>query len=140
MSLPGDRGFRFVHPDFDSGAPGLGLSDRGAQMVDGSAAVRQSILLLLSTSPGERVMRPDYGCDLRRLVFSPNDATTAGLAVHFVRQALTRFEPRVEILHLDAESHRQDPDRLDVVLDYRVRATGRTERLVYGLSLHGENA
>ena len=85
-------------------------------------------------------MRPDFGCDLRRLIFSPNDATTAGLAVHFVRQALERFEPRVEILGLDAERHSQESDRLDVVLDYRVRATGRTERLVYGLALNGENA
>ena len=53
-------------------------------------AVRQSILMLLSTRPGERVMPPDYGCPIHRLVFSPNDATTAGLAIHYVRHSLLR--------------------------------------------------
>jgi hypothetical protein len=57
------------------------------EMVAEQAAVRQSILLLLTTVPGERVMRPDYGCDLQKLVFSPNDATTHGLAIHYVRRA-----------------------------------------------------
>ena len=66
------------------------------------ASVRQAILLLLSTRPGERVMRPTYGCDLHRLVFSPNDDTTAGLAIHYVRQALERWEPRIEVIRLDA--------------------------------------
>ena len=49
-------------------------------MVQYNDSIRQAILLLFSTRPGERVMRPDYGCDIHRLVFSPNDDTTAGLA------------------------------------------------------------
>ena len=53
-------------------------------MIAGDAAIRQSIILLLTTTPGERVMRPDYGCPLHRLMFQPNDATTAGLAIHYV--------------------------------------------------------
>src|SRR5262245_66442213 len=79
------RAFQFVHPDFDvvEGHPGLQSSPTGAlATVEDEASVRQSILLLLSTAPGERVMRPDYGCDLRRLLFEPNDDTTAGLAIH----------------------------------------------------------
>ena len=68
----------------------------------GDEAVRQSILLLLSTIPGERVMRPTYGCHLHRLVFWPNDDTTAGLAIHYVRRAVERFEPRVEVIRVDA--------------------------------------
>ena len=71
-------------------------------MVDESGSVRQAILLLISTTPGERVMRPNYGCALGRLVFSPNDDTTAGLATHYVRQALLRWEPRIQILQLEA--------------------------------------
>ena len=79
--------------------------------------------MLLATSPGERVMRPEYGCLLHRVIFSPNDDTTAGLAIHYVRSAIDRWEPRIEILNLDA---RRDPDsegRLEVVLEYRVRAS-----------------
>lgn len=109
-------------------------------MVDGEDSIRQALLLLLSTMPGERVMRPDYGCDLRRLVFSPVDDTAAGLAVHYVRQAVERWEPRVEIVRLDASRNSAEPGRLDVVLEYRVRATRRTDEIGFGLYLTGEEA
>jgi Bacteriophage baseplate protein W len=115
-------------------------------------AIRQSIMLLISTRPGERVMRPEYGCDLSRLVFSPNDDTTAGLAIHFVRQAVERWEPRVEVLRVDAArgvaarfrdageaavaASGVDPaTRLEIVLDYRVRATLRADSVVIGVDL-----
>ena len=62
------------------GAGGLRLTPAGGvKMLEGDAAIRQSIVVLLSTMPGERVMRPEYGCPLHRLMFAPNDATTAGL-------------------------------------------------------------
>ena len=67
------RGWRFVHPDFDDGGEFVGLplsAQGGIGMVEGDNAVRQAILLLISTVPGERVMRPDYGCDLYQLLFS----------------------------------------------------------------------
>jgi len=128
-----------VHPDFDAGPPGLCLSASGRlERVDGDAAIRQSVLLLLSTSPGERVMRPEYGCDLRQLIFSPNDATTAGLAIHYVRQAIARWEPRVEVLKLDAGRGGKDGARLEIHLEYRVRATRRVERLGVSVDLTGE--
>lgn len=112
---------------------GEGLSvtpSGGIALVRGDAAVRQSIILLLSTVPGERVMRPSYGCPLHRLVFDPNDETTAGLAIHYVRRALTRFEPRAEILHLRATA---DEAALRIRLDYRVRASGGTDTLTLTL-------
>src|SRR5687767_9540813 len=105
MSEPLFSAILFLHPDFDRTKTGSGLSlspTGGVAMVDGHAAIRQSVLLLLSTIPGERVMRPRYGCELNRLIFQPNDATTAGLAVHYVRRAIERFEPRVEIVGLSA--------------------------------------
>ncbi len=107
----------------------------GIAMAEGDAAVRQSIMLLIATRPGERVMRPDYGCDLQRLVFEPGDETTAGLAIHYVRRALQRFEPRAEILHLDARP--SDGAVLLVTLEYRVRATQRTDSLTISLDLAG---
>jgi phage baseplate assembly protein W len=138
MPLPRYRAWRFVHPDFDAGEPasGLRISTRGrVETVDAYLSVRQAILLLLTTRPGERVMRPDYGCHLSRLVFSPNDDTSAGLAMHYVRQALERWETRVEILRLDAGRNPQDPARMDILLEYRLRATARTERLLFPLYL-----
>jgi len=118
---------------------GLSLSTGGGiEMVMDEASVRQAILLLLATRPGERVMRPDYGCDLHRLVFSPNDDTTAGLARHYVQRALERWEPRILILHLDASRVEEEPGRLEVRLEYRVKATQRTEELAFPFSLSGE--
>jgi phage baseplate assembly protein W len=140
MSVPHDRAWRFLHPDFDAPGeqPGLHLLASGRiAMAEGHVSVRQAILLLLSTTPGERVMRPDYGCELYRLIFSPNDDTTAGLAIHYVRRAVERWEPRVEVLRLDASRNEADPGRLDLVLDYRVRATQRSDQLTFPLDLSG---
>jgi phage baseplate assembly protein W len=106
--------------------------------VSGGEAVRQSIMLLLTTSPGERVMRPDYGCPLHRLLFAPNDATTAGLAIHYVRQAILRFEPRAELVRVDAGGDPLDAGRLVVSLAYRVRATGERHQLDFDVQLDGE--
>jgi len=135
------RAWRFAHPDFDleEAFPGIGISSTGGiAMVAEHAAVRQSILLLLSTTPGERVMRPNYGCDLQRLVFSPNDATTHGLAIHYVRQALQRWEPRIDILRLDAAANPGDPGRMDIMLEYRMRKTAGRENLTIAVSLTEE--
>ena len=124
---PRSRSWRFRVPRLDAppGEPvGFVLDPAGAiDTVADDEAVRQSLLMLISTRPGERVMRPEYGCDLHRLVFSPNDDTTAGLAIHFVRQAVERWEPRVEILRVDANRDPFESTRLAIVLDYRVRAT-----------------
>jgi uncharacterized protein len=117
-------GLRFVHPALDSGAAGVGIVSTPAGRLDwvqGQHTVRQALLMLLSTRPGERVMRPEYGCDLQMLVFEPNDDTTAGVVIHHVRRAIERWEPRVEILDLDASRDDRDPGRLDIVLEYRVK-------------------
>ena len=139
------RSWRFVHPDLvpaeGTRTGGLQLtSGGGLDTVAGDASVRQAILLLLSTSPGERVMRPTYGCHLRRLVFSPNDDTTAGLAIHYVRTALEAWEPRIDIVRLDAHRHPVLSEVLEIVLEYRVRETHRHDTLTYGISLSGEVA
>ncbi len=136
--MNGMRAIRFRHPDADLGGepPGLGLSAQGGlAMAEGDEAVRQSLLMLLSTIPGERVMRPTYGCHLHRLVFWPNDDTTAGLAIHYVRRAVEQFEPRAAILRVDATRDPNEPQRLDVVLAYKVRATASVDTLAVALDL-----
>jgi phage baseplate assembly protein W len=137
------RGWRFVLPELDvsGAATGLQLGRNGEiAMIEDDDAIRQSLLLLISTRPGERIMRPEYGCELHRLVFSPNDDTTAGLAIHYVRRAVERWEPRVEAVRVDATRRPDDDAVLDVVLEYRVRATRRAGRLVIPISLYEEVA
>jgi phage baseplate assembly protein W len=141
MSKARYQAWRFTHPDFsrEDEPAGLRVSARGEiDMVSDGASIRQAILLLLSTTPGERVMRPDYGCDLFRLAFAPNDDTTAGLAIHYVRRAVERWEPRVELLRLDATRNPSRPELLDLFLEYRVRATQDTEQLTFSYALAGE--
>ena len=151
MTAPQYRGWRFDYPWVTSdprqdeygqvlGGTGLGLNPSGGiDMVQNSDAVRQAILLLLSTIPGERVMRPEYGCLLHRLVFAPNDDTTAGLAIHYVRRALDQWEPRIDILKLDASRSAEAPERLDIVLEYRVRLSSSAEAVTFSLDLAGED-
>jgi phage baseplate assembly protein W len=131
--------WRFRVPPYDAppGEPvGLVMDPSGAiDTVADDEAIRQALLLLISTRPGERVMRPEYGCDLSRLVFSPNDDTTAGLAIHFVRQAVERWEPRVEVLRVDATRDPEESTRLVIALDYRIRATLRGSSVEVGVDL-----
>jgi uncharacterized protein len=135
------RAWQFLHPDIDANEEFSGLqfnSRGGVAMVQEDASIRQAIFLLLSTVPGERVMLPEYGCNIHRLIFSPNDDTTAGLAIYYVRRALERWEPRIDILLLDAQRNGENLEQLDVILEYRVKATQHVESLTFGLNLAGE--
>lgn len=141
MKGPLYRAYRFVHPDFARAGESTGLRTNlrgGIAMVEQDESIRQSLQLLITTVPGERVMRPEYGCYLYRLIFSPNDYTTAGLAIHYVKQAVDRWEPRVEVVALDAAQNPDDAGRLDVLLEYRVRATQQLDRVTVSLNLTGE--
>jgi len=100
-------------------------------------SVRQSIWIILSTAPGERLMRPDFGCGIHDLVFAVNSTRTAALAAEAVRQALIRWEPRIHLLNVRAV-----PDDTGAVLylhiDYQIRTTNTTFNLVYPFYLTGE--
>jgi phage baseplate assembly protein W len=139
MSQKRYSAWRFVHPELDPGKPGLRLTPRqGIDLVSGDDSVRQSVLLLLSTRPGERVMRPNYGCDLHHLMFSPNDDTIAAIAMRYVRQALIQWEPRIDIVSLNAARNPSEPGALIITLEYQVRTTSSVERVELSLNLAGE--
>lgn len=138
MSTARYRAWRFLFPELEQSAQASGLvlsAKGGVAMVEEAASVRQAILLLLGTRPGERVMRPDYGCDLFKLVFAPSDNTTEGLAVHYAREALARWEPRIDIAELDANVNADIPSRLDIVLQYRLRMTRQWDQAAFALNL-----
>ena len=95
------------------------------------AKIEQSILIILGTARGERVMRPDFGSRLRELVFAPLNSSTQALASHYVIEALTRWEPRIDVLSVRAEPRGTLEGILDINIDYRVRATNSEFNLVY---------
>jgi uncharacterized protein len=128
-------GFRLL--ENRTGQAGIVLTPRGSvELVSDGDTVRQAILLLVSTRPGERVMRPEYGCHIFRLAFAPNDDTTAGLAIHYVKSALERWETRIEVLKLDAQRSEEHKSRLDMHLQYRLRRLSGVEQVKLSYDLH----
>jgi phage baseplate assembly protein W len=93
--------------------------------------VEEAIRIILLTQKGERVMRPEFGSDLHRLAFAPNDAGTAGLARRYVQEALARWEPRIEVTQVTAGPDWQRPERLRIEIEYRILATNSERNLVF---------
>jgi len=143
MSAPRYTSIAFIHPDFDAaaGVPGLRITPSGRlATVTDAASIRQALLLLLSTRPGERVNRPTYGCHLFRLAFAPADDTTAGLAIHYVARAVEQWERRITVLSLDASRSPEDPEVLEVRLKYRVRTTQLEDEIAIALPVESGGA
>lgn len=93
--------------------------------------IRESIRIIVSTSKGERAMRPDFGCGIHDFVFASINMTTIGLIESSVREALTRWEPRIELLKVLVSTEESNVGRLLVGIDYRVRGTNSEFNLVY---------
>jgi phage baseplate assembly protein W len=93
--------------------------------------VRQSILIILGTDRGERLMRPDFGAGLQDFVFSPVTFTTMEQIRVRVQEALVDWEPRIEVLEVTVEAAAPLRNRLDITIHYRVRATNTLHNLVY---------
>jgi phage baseplate assembly protein W len=93
--------------------------------------IEESIFLILSTSPGERPMLAEFGCGIHDLVFDNNTPATIAAVTQSVRQALTAFEPRIDVLDVHVESRREQPNLLLIRVSYRIRANNATGNLVY---------
>lgn len=111
--------------------PGNRLSYLG-----GPEKIRQSIWLILSTAPGERQMLPDFGCGIHDLVFQANTATLRGVIQSQVRDALVRWEPRIDVLDVRVEAPLEARNYLLIRIDYRVRANNSLFNLVYPLFIN----
>lgn len=108
------------------------LDSRGRiELVHQEADVEEAIRIILMTSKGERPMRPEFGSELYRLQFAPNDAGTAGVASRYVKEALARWEPRIEVLSVHAGPDERNPAQLLIEVGYRVRATNSDRNLVF---------
>lgn len=95
------------------------------------ASVQQSIGLILATAKGERVMRPDFGCDLHKLVFAPNNGATRALAAFEVRESLLAWEPRIEVIDVNVHAGGEVGEQMLIDIEFRVRSTDNRFNLVY---------
>lgn len=118
------------------------------ELVNGSLAyasdeekIQQSIMAILGTTRGERVMRPEFGGRLRELVFAPLNSSTKSLIAGAVTDALLKWEPRVDVIEVQAEDRPTEQGAFLVNVQYRVRATNSVFNLVYPFYLReGRNA
>jgi phage baseplate assembly protein W len=103
----------------------------GLALSHGEEDIEQAIGLILATTPGERPMRPEFGCDLHDLVFDTVDAAMVGKMDMAIRAALDRWEPRIEVMEIDFDLSQTAHGELVVTIGYRVRTTNNRRNLVY---------
>lgn len=100
-------------------------------MVSEEEDVRQAILLILQTAKGERLMRPDFGCGLRKLAFAPLNTTTKTLVRKEVQDALIEWEPRIDVQEITVTNDHSTPSVLQIDIRYQVRSTNTFYNLVF---------
>jgi phage baseplate assembly protein W len=110
----------------------------GIALARGSHDIEQAIRIIMGTIPGERVMRPEFGCRIHELIFAPNNATTRGLMAHYVEQALLRWEPRITVQEVNVSSDPGHDGTLLVEIRYLIKDSHDRRSIVYPFYLTGE--
>lgn len=100
-------------------------------MGNGADDIDANLKVVLITAPGERVMRPQFGCRIWDLVFEPINANTLGLMSEAVKDAVSQWEPRVDLVDVDVVPDPAEPGRVRIELRYRVKATNDVRNLVH---------
>lgn len=106
-------------------------ADRTVSMAAYEEDIRQAILIIMGTNPGERVMRPDFGAGLNAFVFEPVTTTLLALVKTRVREALVDWEPRIDVEEVKVTTDPAERNLLLIEVSYRVRATNTLHNLVY---------
>src|SRR6478672_11827573 len=123
------KGFRFpVSLNLNGGVSSSALEEN----------VRQSIFIILGTAPGERINRPKFGCRIHDLMFAPNNDLTAARAEVFCEEAIYKFEPRVEKVSCQAFPNKDEPNRLDIRIEYVIAGKNDKRNLVFPFYLKPE--
>lgn len=111
-------------PRFDKNTGGLELSHDDRD-------IAESIFILLSTTPGERVMNPGYGCDLHSMVFSTISTSTITRIEDMISTAILYYEPRVNLVAVDVDTSEQVKGKLDISITYEIKGTNSRKNMVY---------
>ncbi|MCB9137780.1 MAG: GPW/gp25 family protein [Caldilineaceae bacterium] len=103
----------------------------GISLTDDRSEIDQSLHLILSTMPGERVMRPAFGTSLHEIAFEPANSQTAARAKRIVEEAVTMWEPRIDLLDVDVTWHNKQVSMLLIQIHYRIKNRQDRRSLVY---------
>ena len=93
--------------------------------------IREAIHIILGTAPGERIMRPSFGCGINDYVFAAVNMTTLRMIENTVREALVKWEPRIDVLDVITDTSDMDNGKLLISIDYQVRSSNARFNLVY---------
>ena len=118
--------------------PAFSVSTGGVGMTSDEEDIEKSLEILLSTAPGERILRPDYGCNLEALVFEPLSTTLKTYVQGVIEQAILHFEPRISLEAVDILPVPEGEGRIDIRIDYTVRTTNSRYNFVYPFYSEGE--
>ena len=111
--------------------PAFSKSEKQTAMLSDEADIQSSLEILLSTRPGERVMRPDYGCNLDELVFEPLTTTFKTYIKDLVTTAILYHEPRIEVNKIELEDTGDLEGKIVLSVEYTIRATNSRYNFVY---------
>jgi hypothetical protein len=103
----------------------------GIALVSGEREIEEAIRLVLATAPGERPMRPEFGCGVHEMVFAPVNDRTVGRIRYEVRSCLDRWEPRIEVTEVNVTMDARDPTVLYIDVRYTIRGTYNPRSLVF---------
>jgi phage baseplate assembly protein W len=103
----------------------------GLALVRDEEDVQEAIAVILGTAPGERPMRPEFGCGIHDYVFESIDAYSLGRLDYEIRVALDRWEHRIEVLDVEFDTERAQRGELVIEIGYRLRSTNDVRNLVY---------
>ena len=108
------------------------FSKRGAvRMVSAEEDIRQSLLILLSTNPGERVMQPSFGCGLKSKIYENINESSVTILKDMIKRAILFFEPRVVLESISADTSAAYEGQLNFLIAYRVISTNTRHNIVY---------
>jgi phage baseplate assembly protein W len=110
----------------------------GLALVSGSEDIEQAIRVILGTRPGERVMRPTFGCRANDLLFEPRSAATVSLLQEYIHEALLIWEPRIEVIAVNAIADDSNSGALLAEIEYQIKATHDTRSIVYPFYIEDE--
>ena len=124
-----------IHNDFLgrgwSFPPEFNRPQKEVEMTTDVEDINNSLKILLSTRPGERVLFPEYGCNLEKMLFKPLNLSLTTEMTETIKRAIALYEPRIEVLNVDLDSSEELEGKISISIDYEVRNTNTRRNMVF---------
>ncbi|MBT3385306.1 MAG: GPW/gp25 family protein [Prolixibacteraceae bacterium] len=119
--------------------PEFNRDTKAIKMLEGEADIKSSLEILLSTRLGERIMVPNYGCNLDELLFKPLNLTLKTFVIDLIKTAILYHEPRIDVNKIEIDSTNELEGVLLINIEYTIRTTNSRTNMVYPFYKEGGN-